>query len=65
MLEFIVGFVLGFWVSCNQEEVKGYWKKLKTWFKENCIDKDTQNNDEGYTENTVIDVPKKMISLMM
>ena len=27
--------------------------------------KDTQNNDEGYTENTVIDVPKKMISLMM
>ena len=38
MLEFIVGFVLGFWVACNHEEnVKGYWEKLKTWFKEKLI----------------------------
>ena len=46
MLEFIVGFALGFWVACNQEEVKGYWEKLKTWFKETFINKDAQNNNE-------------------
>ena len=46
MLEFIVGFVLGFWVACNHEKnVKGYWEKLKTWIKENFIDKNAQNND--------------------
>jgi hypothetical protein len=45
MIKVIIGFVLGFWVACNQEEVKGYWEKLKTWLKEKCVNKYTQNND--------------------
>jgi len=39
MIKVIVGFVLGFWAASNKEEVKFYWEKLKTWFKEKFINK--------------------------
>lgn len=34
MLELIIGFILGYWVACNQEEVKGYFDKFVGWIKE-------------------------------
>jgi len=34
MLELIIGFILGYWVACNQEEVKDYFNKFVEWIKE-------------------------------
>lgn len=34
MLKLIIGFALGYWVACNQEEVKVYWNKLVAHIKE-------------------------------
>ena len=34
MLNLIAGFLLGYWVACNQEEVKDYFNKFLEWINE-------------------------------
>lgn len=34
MLNLIIGFILGYWVACNQEEVKSYYNKFVEWLKQ-------------------------------
>ena len=31
MLEFIIGFCLGYWVHSNKDVVKGWYEKIKEW----------------------------------
>jgi hypothetical protein len=33
MLNFIIGFILGYYVANNQEEVKCHWNKIVEWVK--------------------------------
>lgn len=40
MLNFIIGFALGYWVAFNKETIITYWNKLKEYI----ISKKNKNN---------------------